>query len=166
MKRHDDNLNRLLEAAMAGRLDELTDDQIARLSEHLDASPADAARMAAVAPVVDAALTPPVSQPSAAEWSRVWSKIDAAAGEREVAVRRLRFWRGVQRFAAIAACVLVALVWRSGQSGSPGGGVMESIAGVQIDEMTVAGGYSATVDVSDDGSAIIWVTESDLDDGA
>lgn len=166
MTRHDDNLKQLLDAAIAGQLDELTDEQIAQLAEHLDASPNDAARLAAVAPPVSALVAPPLVQPSAAEWSRIWRGIDKATGEREVVVRRLRVWRGVQSFAAIAACVLVALVWRGGRVATSGGGALESATGVQIDEMVVAGGYSATVDVSDDGSAIIWLSETDADEGA
>lgn len=154
-----DNLDALLRDVAAGRLDELTPAQVELLAAHVDSSPESAARLGAVVPAADSALAPPIPAPSEAEWARVWRAVEA--GGAASSAPRLRMRLGWARpLVALAACVGFAVVWVStlGRTPAAMGGMS---ADVEISELAVADGYTSSVSVGEDGSAIIWVMESD-----
>ena len=159
-----DNLDQLLDRVAAGRLDDLTPEQVAALEAHLNATPA-AEGLADVLPEADPRLSSTASMPTDAEWDEVWQQVDSAAaarGRTARAIRRaIRLW---QPLAAVAACVALLLVWRWAPFTSGPEWPIELSADVEVLELEVFGDASAFVSYSDEGqgAAVIWV----LDDGA
>lgn len=170
-----ENPDQLLERVAAGRLDELSPEQVAALEAHVNESAAAAARLANLVPQPPAGQFAPVAEPTAAEWERVWRGVEAAEvrsaarGAGAVEVRRtvrdrggarrfLRLWEGV---AAAAACVLLAVLWRSSQPAAEASWPIQLSQHVEVDSLEVFDDSTAFVVVPDDGSdgAVIWVLE-------
>lgn len=158
------NPDELLARAEQGALDDLSPAEIEALEAYVNADPSAAARLAPVTPTVEPALAE-VSGPSAAEWARVWAGIDAAcsraaqAGRARRGPRRwLRVWEAVT---AAAACVALAVLWRSGASVEDGGWPLQLSNNVEIESVEVYGDETSFVVYADDGSgrAVIWVLE-------
>jgi hypothetical protein len=158
-----DNLDELLDRVRAGRLDELTPEQVAALEAHLDATPTAAERLANVIPEPDPHLSAPVSSPTEDQWNAIWERVESAASSprspRRPVSRVLRFWSPL---AAAAACLLLVVVWRLS---APPAWEMHLSEHVVVHELEVFGNSSAFVAYSDDddGSAMIWVFEEDED---
>ncbi|MEP0846650.1 MAG: hypothetical protein HRF50_07480 [Phycisphaerae bacterium] len=168
-----ENLDQLLERVAAGRLDELSPEQVAALETHLNANAAAAARLANLLPRPPAGPLARVAEPSAAQWERVWRGVEAA-GSRQAArgtdaasapqtmrgrTRRfLRLWEGI---AAAAACVLFAVLWRSSQPAAEASWPIQLSQHVEVDSLEVFDDSTAFVVVPDDGSdgAVIWVLD-------
>jgi len=157
-------IDKLLDRVAAGGLDDLTPEQIAALESQLNASPALAARLADERPPADPLLASLESaSPSASEWDAAWERIAPAPG-----VLRLRRFAGVARtISALAACVLMALVFQFGSSRATAGEAWDlSLAtDVEIHELEVAEDVSSAVSYADegDGPVVIWLFE---DEGA
>lgn len=127
-QRDTENLDALLAAAAAGRLEALTPEQVERLAAHLDANPAAAAKVGAMRPAASPSLTTPVVLPTPRQWQEVWDRIEqatsttrrqpesgrSATGTR--AARILRIWRPI---AAVAACVVLLVSWSLQSGGTP-----------------------------------------------
>ena len=108
-----DNLEELLARVRAGRLDELTPEQVAALEAHLDATPAAAERLANVVPEPDPHLSAAVSPPTEDEWNAVWERVESATSAPQSPRRPLsRVFRLWSPLAAAAACLLLVVVWR------------------------------------------------------
>ncbi len=164
-----DNFDELLDRVAAGRLDDLTPEQVAALEAHLNATPVAAERLADMVPEVDPRLAARVSTPTDAEWDEVWQQVDSAALSREPTARTLgrviRLWRPL---AAAAACLLLLVLWRAAPSPADAAWELQLSDNVIVHELEVFGDSSAFIAYSDeDGSAVIWVfEENDLQGGA
>ena len=169
MTKPDENLDPLLDRVAAGRLDDLTPEQIDALEAHLNATPDAEQRLADVLPETDPRLDVAAPMPTDVEWNEVWQGIDSAARKREStarAIRRtIRLW---QPLAAVAACVALLLVWRwSPLTTAPEWPIALS-SDVEVLELEVFGDASAFVSYSDDGqgAAMIWVLDDSTSEGA
>ncbi len=161
MMTQDDNLDQLLDRVAAGRLDDLTPEQVAALETHLNATPAAAERLADMVPEVDLRLGARVSTPTDAEWDEVWQRVDSVALRRDPTARTLgrviRLWRPL---AAAAACLLLMVLWRAAPSSADAAWELRLSDNVIVHELEVFDGSSAFIAYSDeDGSAVIWVFE-------
>ena len=160
-----DNLDELLDRVAAGRLDELTPEQVAALEDHLNATPSAEGRLADVLLEADPRLSATTSMPTDAEWDQVWQRVDSAAAARGKTARTIRrtirLW---QPLTALAACVALLLVWRWAPLSTGSDWPIALSADVEVLELEVFGDASAFVSYSDEGqgAAVIWV----LDDGA
>lgn len=158
-----DNLDELLDRVCAGRLDELTPEQVAALEAHLDATPTAAERLANVLPEPDPHLSAAVSSPTEDEWNAVWERIESVTSTtqspRRPLSRLLRIWSPLL---AAAACVLLVVIWRLS---APPAWKMQLSEDVVVHELEVFGNSTAFVAYSDDddGSAMIWVFEENGD---
>ncbi|MFN0135070.1 MAG: hypothetical protein ACKVS9_03025 [Phycisphaerae bacterium] len=155
----------LLDTAIAGRMDELSPEQIERLAAHLDESLEAAALLADATPPMMVGSANAVALPTEREWSRVWSGVESAGAARVERVRRGRVIRFTQSFAALAACVgIVFMMQRAGIVQRAD--VTQLASGVEIRELDVAAGYTAKIDLDEDGgSAVIWIYEDASDEG-
>ncbi len=127
-RRDTHNLNELLAAVAAGRLDALTPEQVERLAAHLDEDPATATEIGALRPAGSPALAAPVTMPSPRQWQAVWDRIESATPTTRLrpatghpadgarAARILRIWRPI---AAVAACVVLLVSWSLQGGGAP-----------------------------------------------
>lgn len=164
-----DNLDELLDRVVAGRLDELTPEQAAALEAHLNATPAAAERLADVLPQVDQRLRVSTPVPTDAEWDQVWQRVDSAAAARGKTARTIRrtirLW---QPLTALAACVVLLLVWRWAPLSAGSDWPIALSADVEVLELEVFGDASAFVSYSDEGqgAAVIWVLDDDAGEGA
>jgi len=171
MSRAPGNLDEALRAVAAGDLDALQPDQVARLEAILNEEPSVAARLADHVPAVDARLARVLARveqgvtPGMAAWERAWERIDAvapAAVARVDAVRRralvLRLWKPL---AAVAACLVMAALWRAGSPRPREEWPMQLATDVEINALEVSDGATPFV-ISDGGEhavQIIWVVE-------
>lgn len=161
MKRvQDSELRALLDSAIAGRIDELAPEQIERLAAYLDESPEAAALLAGVAPPTDARVSAAIL-PTDRDWDRVWTKVESAGTGRVQRVRQGRIIRFSQGFAAVAACIgIVFMMQRAAVVQRPE--LPQFAVGAEIRELDVAAGYTARVDLDQDGgSSIIWIYEDE-----
>jgi hypothetical protein len=165
----DENFDQLLDRVAAGRLDDLTPEQIDALEAHLNATPTAEQRLADVLPEADPRLSVAAPMPTDDEWSEVWQGVESTTRKRESsarAIRRaIRLW---QPFAAVAACVALLLVWRwSPLTAAPDWPIALS-SDVEVLELEVFGDASAFVSYSDDGqgAAMIWVLDDSTSEGA
>jgi hypothetical protein len=159
-----ENFDELLDRVRAGRLDDLTTEQVAALEAHLNGTPAAAGRLADVMPVPDPRLTAAAPLPSAADWDNVWERIDSGKARRLPARHALgRVFRLWQPLAAAAACLLLLVVWRTMLSPAEPPWQLRLSDEVVVHELEVSGDASAFVAYADDGSgtAVIWVFEED-----
>jgi hypothetical protein len=157
------NPDELLARVADGQLDQLTPEQVAALEAHLNTTPAVADRLADVVPAPDPHLVPASSPPSEAEWDALWERVDSAGSARQTPntiARVLRFWRPL---AAVAACLLLVVLWRAVPWASEPSWKMQLSDDVVVHELEVFGDSSAFVAYSDDesGSAVIWIFEGD-----
>ena len=94
----DDNLDKLLEQVAAGRLDDLTPEQVAALEEHLNSAPEAQDRLADTLASIESSLPVDRTMPSEADWEGVWQNIEIAgpvAAPSPFVRRTFRIWRGV-----------------------------------------------------------------------
>jgi len=162
-----DNLDHLLDRVVAGRLDELTPEQIDALEGHLSATPAAERRLADVVPEADPRLSAIAPVPTNADWDKVWQRVDSAAPTRVPTARAIgrtiRLW---QPLAAAAACLLLMVLWRVAPLRTQPPWELQLSGDVVVHELEIFGGDSAFVAYSDDdGSAVIWVFEEDESQG-
>lgn len=162
------NLEKLLDRVIAGRLDDLSPAEVAALEQALHAEPALAERLARAMPPVDSAMQVPVAKPTVAEWSRVWGGIErgeaaSSSGANLRAMRVFSLWKAAT---AAAACVALFAIWRAlPVSRGDGGEVrLASSGNVEILDMAVFGGRSATLHFADDGSGAVIISISDPED--
>ncbi len=146
----------------AGRLDELTPEEVRRLETHLDATPADADRLSRVAPPTDPLLqAPPPSVPQP-RWDAVWENVTAAAGPARPGPRVLRLWRPL---AAVAAAVVLGIgLWDYDRVAAPAPDAwpVQWADTVEIDELESAGDTMPLVlSAGDEAVPVIWVFESE-----
>lgn len=166
-----DNLDQALRAAVAGDLDTLRPEQVARLEAVLNDEPGVAAHLADRRLAPDPQLAGALGQadraaaPAADTWERVWERIDAA-GQRtplrgaRAGARILRLWRPL---AAAAACLLMAGFWRLGTAMPERPWPLQLATEVEINELEVYDGATSFV-VSTGGEGgfdIIWVLEDE-----
>ena len=158
----DDNLDELLEQVTAGQLDDLTPEQVAALEEYLNSTPEAENRFADVSAAVDPSLPVDQTAPSDADWEGVWQNIEnsaQAAGPSRFVRRTLRIWRGLT---AVAACLALLIVWRMASGPAEAPWEMQLSDDVEVLELDVYDDGSAFVAYADDGSAVIWVLDSDM----
>lgn len=166
MKAPDHDMDDLLMRVTDGRLDELTPEQVAALEAHLSATPAAAERLANVLPAPDPRLILPESLPSEVDWNELWERIDTATAARQPAPRAisrvLRLWPPL---VAAAACLLLAVLWRTTLSPAESPWEIRLSDDVVVHELEVFGDASAFVAYSGDesGTAVIWVFGEDED---
>jgi hypothetical protein len=159
-----DNFDELLARVAEGRLDDLTPEQVAALAAHLDATPMAAQRLADIVAVTDPRLAGAPPSPPEAEWGRVWQGIDSAAATHASrprgSTRALRLWQAVT---AVAACLLLVVLWRSVNPPTEASWQMRLSDDVVVHEVEVFGDASSFIAYSEDGSgsAVIWVLEED-----
>lgn len=168
MNQSHDNLEQLLARIASGDLDGLSASDIATVEHALHANPALADRFADAMPPANALLQVPVAKPSAAEWSGIWSEIERRRAmpmqdKRRREPRVFTLWRA---WAAVAACVGLFALWRvlpiSGNGAGGGDDVRLASGGnVEILDMEVFGGRSATLHFADDGSGAVIISISD-----
>lgn len=159
----------LLAQLEAGRLDDLSVEQIAALASALDDSPALAQRVAGLRPTVDARLQVRAASPSSEDWARTWNTIDSGLasqrGSRPAPAGRI-YTLG-RAAAAIAACVALVVVWRTLLVSTPdnsAGWALAVSSNTEILELEVFDGRSATLDFADDGSGVVVISIDDPDD--
>ena len=158
----DGNPDELLAQVAGGRLDELTPEQVAALEAHLNATPAAAERLADVVPASDPGMSHMPAPPSATEWDELWERVDSALPVRKSAPREvgrvIRLW---EPLAAVAACLLLMILWRAGPAPAQPAWEMRLSDHVVVHELEVFGDASSFVAYSDDdsGTAVIWVIE-------
>jgi hypothetical protein len=175
MTREPQNLDEALRALAAGELDALRPEQVARLEAILNASPEAAERVADVLPAADGRLGEVLrvaetesGGPTARQWEQMWGSIEGAGGTRQLTpkVRTLppivlRLWRPV---AAVAACLLLAVLWKTA---GPGRTVepwpVQLATSVDINDFEVYDDSTPMIITSDDasGAAILWVLENE-----
>jgi hypothetical protein len=163
------DIEALLVQVEAGRLDDLSVEQIAALEAALDESPALAERMAGLRPPADACLQSAARMPSAADWSRVWNAIDSsfASQRAERPARVGRIYTLGRAAAAIAACVALVVAWRTLLVSTPdnsAGWALAVSSNTEILELEVFDGRSATLDFAGDGSGVVVISIGDPDD--
>ena len=158
------NVEKLLAQVAAGRLDDLTPEQVAVLEAHLNAAPAASERLASAAPPGDPQPTGAPPSPSETEWNRIWKRIDSAAVTRAPRPTRsmhtVRLWQAVT---AVAACLLLVVVWRLASPPTAASWQMRLSNDVVVHEVEVFGDATSFIAYSEDGSgsAVIWVLEED-----
>ena len=162
-----ENLDELLDRVAAGRLGDLTPEQVAALETHLNTTPGAAERLADIVPEADPRLSVIAPTPTDADWGEVWRRVDSAALTREstarVIGRTIRLW---QPLAAAAACLLLMILWRVAPLRTEPAWELRLSGSVVVHELEIFGGDSAFVAYSDDdGSAVIWVFEEDESQG-
>lgn len=164
------NLDDAFQRILAGQVDALHPEEVARLEGLLNSSPALAERLGGQVPPVDEKLAAALralearAAPDASAWTRVWHALDAAApAARHAAVGRrrprvLRLWAPLT---AAAACLLLALLW-TGRGHPPAESWPLRLAtDAVISELEVSGDTMAFI-VSAGDVNVIWVlpTES------
>lgn len=163
-----DALEKLLESGF----DALSPDRIAALEAHLNSCPACAQRAGLSRsggrgdPLQALAQNAPM--PTRAEWSRVWSNIEAAAaGPSSIwsAGGPALLRRMLTPLAAAAACIMMTLAWRAvaPQPPRPDRWSFAAAGDVSVLELEVGADVTAVVS---NGPAVIWVIESDTGDSS
>lgn len=169
MSQSHENLEQLLERVASGAVDGFSESDIAAVEQALLADAALAERFAHAKPPVDLLLQTPAAKPTVSEWSHVWSGIEhrRAMPTQEARGHGLRIFAVWRAGAAVAACVGLFAIWRALPDSSGGGGMqLASSSNVEILDMEVFGGRSATLHFADDGSGavIISISDPEVDD--
>lgn len=167
MSRDYDNLDEALRAVAAGNLDALTPEQVARLERVLNDEPGVAARLAACTPAPEPKLATALQAaeqaalPPAQRWDLTWQRIDAAApltqrrAHAGIAGRLIRLW---QPLVAAAACLMLAVMWRTTSSPTEDAWPMQLATDVQIDSLEVPDGMTSLIVAGgDDNYKLIWI---------
>lgn len=168
MRRPRDNLDEALRAVMAGDLDALTPEQVARLESVLNDEPAVADRLAGQIAAPDRCLagvlreSEQAEMPRAAAWEAAWERIDAPGAitrfveKRGGVARILRRWRPL---AAVAAGLIMAALWRISTAAPVRPWPMQLAADVEINALEVTGETTPfVVSTGDEGDVqVIWV---------
>ena len=166
----------LMMRLLQGQLDELTPAQVAQLEAELNASDEAAARLADVLPPRDELVAAAHDTPSVAEWDAMFDRVATASAptaERvadSVRERRVRPPHAILRiwgtFAAAAACVGLAMVWRIMPTTPPQDAWELRLSDhVVVERLEVFDDATSFVNfVDDDGTAVIWVFEPDGED--
>jgi len=167
----DSDVREWLEAALSGRMDDLTPEQMDAVQEWL-ARDAEAAREAAASVPAPPVQLPPVPEPDPATWDVVYERIEAglgtvptAAGPTPrvvVAPYRLRTARTLAALGAVAACALLGLFWRLGSRSE---WTLELADHSVVLELDVSGPATSFVAYSN-GTAVILVLEEDESESA
>jgi hypothetical protein len=154
------DISTLLGRVRGGNLDDLSADDVARLAELADRDADVAQFLARCQPPTPPPLAAPL--PSAADWERVWSGVQAG-GEGVTSRgprwgRALRGWRAV---AAVAAVLLFAVTWQTQRPAEPFWPV-EWAEDVTISELQVYDGVPIVVAAGGEEQAItvIWSVET------
>jgi hypothetical protein len=152
----------------AGRLDELTPQQISALEAAIHESPELADRLAAIAPPGDAGLQAPAATPSRAEWARTWNAIEESFASRPSAqpAPAGRIYTLGRAAAAVAACIGLVVLWRSlpFTPATSSGWELAASNDTEILELEVFDGRSATLHFADDDSGAVGISIGDPDD--
>ncbi len=159
----------LLERLAADGLDALTPEQIERLAAAAESDPLVAERLAASPAPGAAAWYAPVPQPTAAEWERVWARINAAGQSDDASTplaaespRAVSLWWRIAPLLSAAAALLLALLWWDSPRGGDGGAIqLSSHTEIQALE-TYDDGTVFITDAGDgSGAIVIWSVDSD-----
>lgn len=158
------NLEQLLTRLETLGLDALAPTEVAALEAAAD-DPRVAARLGGLpTPARGFAAAP---SPSPRQWAGAWSAIEFARARRPAAARSsrapdagLRLWQG---FAAVAACVLLAAMWRETLLSPARGWGVQLSTNSQIESIESLGDETAYVAALGDesGSVMIWFLEGD-----
>jgi len=158
-------LEQPLALAAAGNFDALTPQQVAALEAHLSACSRCAAHLARSAPAADVWFAPAVELPSEEDWEHVWEAIDAAM---ETRVRPAWPARGVvQRLwrplLAVAACILMVVMWRSAPMSETQTWDLKLSDNVAVHEIETFGDLTSLVvhPAEDDGATVVWFLENE-----
>jgi|GEM_PF-1407464 len=166
-----ENMEELLSRVAAGRLDDLTPEQIDALEVYLNDTPAAAEQLAEVRPATDAALGQDLPTPTSTEWENVWGNVEAgvetdsgAGANMHVApvsnrsiAKGARLWRPA---AALAACVALMLVWRVTSKPADAGWEIKLSDHVVVHDLEIYDDGAGFIAFDDDGAAMIWVFEA------
>ncbi len=168
MSQSNHNLEQLLDRVITGRVDDLSAAEIAALEQALHADPALAKRLAGAMPQRDPVMQVAVEKPTAADWAEVWSEIEqrkttSLPPANSRATRVFSLWKAAT---AVAACVALFAIWRAFpiSRGDSGELRVASSGNVEILDMEVFGGRSATLHFADDGSGAVIISISDPED--
>lgn len=160
METRDRTILAALEAIAAGELDALSAEDVVRVEEFLNETPAAAAQLAALTPPVEPALRLGIPTPTRAGWQRVWERVDAAGtpATMRVARRVLRFWRPLL---AAAACLLLAAIWSLSSPAPRNDWPVEWASSIEVDDIQAFNGDTPFVIGADQDSPIpvIWLLE-------
>lgn len=168
MKRPRDNLDDALRAVLAGDLDALTPEQVVRLERVLNEEAAVAVRVAGQMPARGDPLVAALNEadratsPPAAAWEAAWERIDGTgplamfAEKRGTVARVLRLWKPL---AAVAAGLLMAVLWKVSTTSPIKPWPMQLAADVEINQLEVNEGMTPfVVSTGGDGAVqVIWV---------
>ena len=154
-----ENLSETLEAVAAGRFDSVAPERMDALEIHLNECADCAGRLAEVRPEPDPSLRVDIATPSAAQWDDVWKRVapDARPAQRPPRIRKsYPFWSTI---AAVAACFVMAVVWRFGKAPADTGWDLQLAVDVEVVEVEVFGDATPFILSGDDGGSIIWVLD-------
>jgi hypothetical protein len=164
MKPRRDDMQSEFDAVQAGRLADLSLEQVARLEARLNADADAAERLADVYPEAEPALLAPVEMPTADTWNRVWTQIEVAAAQRRrsTPARTGTFLRWRPILAAAAVCALMIGTWTFRAPPSSNDWPIEWAHTVQISYLEVATGATPLVIAAgaEDAIPIIWVLDA------
>ncbi len=164
MKPRRDDMQSEFDAVQAGRLADLSIEQVARLEARLNADTDAAARLADLCPPADPALVEPVNMPTADAWDCVWTRIEAAPAQRRRSTPAQTgiFLRWRPALAAAAVCALMVGTWTFRTPPSSNDWPIEWAHTVQINYLEVATGATPLVIAAgaEDAIPIIWVLEA------
>lgn len=159
------NLEELIEKIEAGVLADLSDEQVARLADALDAGalPEVADRRATPDPRLRSALdqVERPALPTSAAWDTMWQRVDAAAHAEppSVGARVLRLWRPLG--VAVAAGLMLAAIWArpvEPRAAAADDWPLRLARDVQINALEVSNGTPFVVSLGGgNGSEMIWV---------
>jgi hypothetical protein len=163
-----DNLDEALRAVLAGDLDALAPEQVARLEGVMNEAPAVAVKLAGLLPARDERLVAVLQDmeyataPPARAWDAAWERIDGTGPIAKLAQRRagvariLRLWKPL---AAAAACLLLAVLWRVSTAAPIKPWPMQLASDVEINQLEVNDGMTPFVVSTggDGGVQVIWV---------
>jgi hypothetical protein len=170
-QRHD--IEALFAQLEAGRLDELSVEQVAALEAAVNDSPALSQRLASVRTPADRLLQARATAPTGADWERTWSAIESSfASQRNVRPAPTgRIYTLGRAAAAAAACVALLVLWRAlplstttTTTTDSGGWALAVSDDTEILELEVYDGRSATLHFAGDGSGVVAISIGDPDD--
>ncbi len=163
-----DNPERLLEALRSADLDQFSPEEVARIEGLLNSRP-DLASVVGEQPATpDAGLASVLRQssapqtPSASEWESVWENIETAPATtaNQPSRRWLHWWTPLT---AIAAGLLLGIVWRSAPAPTTAPWPLQLATDVEIQSLEVYGDATPMI-VSTGGTDsidVIWVLEDE-----
>jgi len=159
MQSNEHEIDEALDAVLAGRLDKLSPDAVARLEERLMHDPEAERRLAGASPAVESLLRAAV--PDADHWDAVWERIDDRTAGHNTGQNKavLRWMRFVPPALAAAACLAMILVWNLGRPTPTAEWPVQWAQNVEVESLEVPGTGTPFVFTagSDQSISIIWV---------